>query len=57
MTVTSTSRTRKKTKQRVETTMKKDEKKIEELYNALKNATYAFRLNASGDESCQMSAP
>ena len=37
--------------------MKKDEKKIEELYNALKNATYAFCFNAPGDESCQRSAP
>ena len=37
--------------------MKKDEKKIEDLYNALKNATYAFCFNASGDESCQRSAP
>ena len=37
--------------------MKKDEKKIEELYNALKNAAYVFCFNAAGDEDCQSNGP
>ena len=37
--------------------MKKDEKKIEELYNALKNAAYVFCFNAAGDEDCQSNEP
>lgn len=54
MTGTSTSRTREKTKQMVETTMKKDEKKIEELYNALKNAAYVFCYNAAGERTARV---
>ena len=37
--------------------MKKDEKKIEELYNALKNAAYVFCFNAAGDEDYQSNGP
>lgn len=35
--------------------MKKDEKKIEELYNALKDAAFVLCFNAAGDEDwpCQ----
>ena len=37
--------------------MKKDEKKIEELYNALKNAAYVFLLQRGWDEDCQSNGP
>ena len=32
-----------------------EEKKVEELYSALKNASYAFCFNVAYDESCQWS--
>ena len=37
--------------------MGKEEKKFEELYNALKNAAYVFCFNAAGDEDCPSNGP
>ena len=34
-----------------------EEKKVEELYSALKNASYAFCFNAAGDAYFPRSAP
>ena len=37
--------------------MGKEEKKFEELYNALKNAAFVLCFRASYDESCQRCVP
>ena len=37
--------------------MGKEEKKFEDLYNALKNAAYVFCFNAAGDDDCTSNGP